>query len=181
MNTAVSAPAREFEVTAPSRNAYLTLASLLALLPLLAVFLSAKPSTESWRHVAILLQLLLGIVGLLLWVMQRRSVQFASGMLTIKAGPYTRHVACSELDLAHSRVASLDERIELRPMLRTNGIGLPGFAVGHHRLRDRSKAFVLLTDRRRVLALRERNGRALLLSVARPQALLDALRGLAAG
>ena len=36
--------------------------------------------------------------------------------------------------------------------------------------------FALVTDKRRVLALRERGGRLLLLSLVQPQALLDAIR-----
>ncbi len=43
------------------------------------------------------------------------------------------------------------------------------------RLRDRSPAFVLLTDRSRVLMLPEKPGKKVLLSLQQPQALLDAL------
>jgi hypothetical protein len=53
-----------------------------------------------------------------------------------------------------------------------------GFAAGHFRLREKfGKAFCLLTDRQRVLWLPLRDGKTqLLLSLERPQALLDALR-----
>ena len=68
----------------------------------------------------------------------------------------------------------------LRPLLNTFGTAMPGYSAGHFRLRDRSRGFLLLTDRRKVLALPERGGRTLLLSLERPQALLDALQAVAA-
>jgi hypothetical protein len=52
--------------------------------------------------------------------------------------------------------------------------------MGHFRLRDRSPAFVLLTDRSRVLVLpaksaAKRAAKTLLLSLQQPQGLLDEL------
>ena len=55
------------------------------------------------------------------------------------------------------------------------GTSMPGYRAGHFRLRDRRRAFVLVTRREKLLALPERNGRMLLLSLKQPQALLDAL------
>ena len=58
-------------------------------------------------------------------------------------------------------------------------MSLPGYQAGHFRLRAKlGKAFCLVTDTRRVLWLPMRDGKQqLLLSLERPQALLDALRG----
>ena len=50
------------------------------------------------------------------------------------------------------------------------------FPIAMPALRDRGKAFLLVTQRTKVLVLPERSGRRLLLSLERPQALLDALR-----
>jgi len=57
-------------------------------------------------------------------------------------------------------------------------MSMPGFHAGHFRLRgDFGKAFCLLTQRDRVLWLPLRDGKQqFLLSLERPQALLDALR-----
>ena len=72
---------------------------------------------------------------------------------------------------------ALDEHTELKPLLQLFGFSPPGFNVGHYLLRNRSRAFCLLTSRQRVLYLPLRNGKpALLLSPEHPQALLDALR-----
>jgi hypothetical protein len=53
--------------------------------------------------------------------------------------------------------------------------------MGYFRLHDRSPAFVLVTDRSRVLVLPEKSGtkragKTLLLSLQQPKALLDALQ-----
>ena len=67
----------------------------------------------------------------------------------------------------------------LKPLLGLGSTGLPGFRGGHYLLRDRGRAFCLLTDLRHVLVLPTRDGRRLLLSPEQPQALLSRLRDLA--
>ena len=94
------------------------------------------------------------------------------------AALYRKRVPVADLDLERARVVNLDERTELRPWLKSNGMSMPGFQAGHFRLRgDFGKAFCLLTQRERVLSLPLRDGKAqLLLSLEQPQALLGALR-----
>jgi hypothetical protein len=108
--------------------------------------------------------------------MLRRHVRLDNGVLTIAAGIHTRRVAIAGLDLDKARIVDLRERTELRPLLRTNGSNAPGYNTGHYRLRDRSPAFVLLSDRGRVLWLPEKSGKQLLLSLVQPRSLLDALQ-----
>ena len=74
-----------------------------------------------------------------------------------------------------ARIVDLDEHSGLKPMLKLFGVGLPGYHGGHYLLRDRSRAFVLLTGGK-ALVLPRRDGRRVLLSLAQPQALVDALR-----
>lgn len=109
-----------------------------------------------------------------------RSIAIEGGTLAIAAAlVFARKIPIGDLDLAKARVLSLDERTELKPMLQLGGFTLPGFNAGHYLLRNRNRAFCLLTDRQRVLVLPRRNGPVLLLSPERPQALLDALRAIA--
>jgi len=118
------------------------------------------------------------VLAILLLAMKRRAVELRDGILDIRAAMYRKRVATAELDLQRARIVDLEERTELRPLLKTNGMSLPGFHAGHFRLRDKfGRAFCLLTDRRRVLWLPLRDGKnQLLLSLQQPQALLDALR-----
>jgi len=93
---------------------------------------------------------------------------------------HRRSLALAELQLAQARVVDLGERSELKPLLKTNGVGLPGFKSGWFRLRNRRKAFVAIAAGPRVLWLPTHNGYDLLLQPRQPQALLDRLREMAA-
>lgn len=123
--------------------------------------------------------LLVLAVGIPLLALRRRRIRVDGRELCVAATFYTRRTPIDALDLDHARVVDLAERTELKPALKTNGFNLPFFQAGHYRLRNRAKAFCLLTDRERVLVLPQRDGRFILLSPEKPQALLDALRRLA--
>lgn len=117
------------------------------------------------------------VLGTLLLAMKRRSVQLAGSVLDVRAAIFHERTPITDIDLERARVVDLAERMDLRPAVKTMGMSLPGFNAGHFRLLGKlAKAFCLITDRRRVLWLPLRNGKdQLLLSVERPQALLDAL------
>ena len=117
----------------------------------------------------------LGILAVLL-PMWRREVAFDGRELRVKATFYTRRAALSEFDLAHARVVDVREHTEYKPLLKTNGFSLPGFHAGHFMLRNRSKAFCLVTDTSKVLVMPHADGRLWLLSFTHPQAVLDILR-----
>ncbi len=91
---------------------------------------------------------------------------------------FSRTLPVAELVLDKVRVLNLDEHTEFKPMLQLGGFALPGFSAGHHLLRNRNRAFCLLTARRNVLLLPQRDGKFILVSPEKPQALLEALRAL---
>ena len=115
--------------------------------------------------------LTLGLV-LPLW---RREASFDGRRLRVKATWYTRESPLADFQLDQARVVDLREHTEFKPMLKTNGFGLPGYWAGHFMLRDRRKAFCLVTDVSKVLALPHADGRVWLLSFEHPQAVLDEL------
>lgn len=108
--------------------------------------------------------------------MWRREATFDGKHLRVKATFYTRQAPLSDFDLDQARVVDLREHTELKPLLKTNGVGMPGLLAGHFRLRDRRKAFCLVTDPSKVLALPHADGRIWLLGLEHPQAVLDILR-----
>lgn len=112
----------------------------------------------------------------LLLPMWRREVAFDGKHLRVKATFYSRQSPVADFDLAQARVVDTREHTEFKPMLKTNGFGLPGYWAGHFRLRDRRKAFCLVTDPGKVLALPHADGGVWLLSFEHPQAVLDILR-----
>ncbi|HGM5879248.1 TPA: PH domain-containing protein [Stenotrophomonas maltophilia] len=110
----------------------------------------------------------------------RRRVELAGNVLDVRSTMYRRRVPVAQLRLDQAEVVDLqrDRRYGIR--VKTNGYSMPGFYSGHFRLQGGGKGFALVTDRARVLALPVSDGSTLLLSVDRPQALLDALRKVAA-
>ena len=114
------------------------------------------------------------LVLLPLW---RRRVAFDGRRLRVESTFYTREAPLVDFALHDARVVDLRERTELRPMLKSNGYALPGFHSGHFRLRDwKRRAFCLVTDPSKVLALPHADGRVWLLSFEHPQAVLEILR-----
>lgn len=120
--------------------------------------------------------LIVVLCGGSLLFLKRRRVELRDGMLVVAATIYTKKLPVPALDLDRARIANLDEHTDYRPWIKSNGYALPGFQAGHFRLRNKSKAFCLLTQRERTLILPLRDGSFVQLSLERPQALLDALR-----
>ena len=173
---ATAAP-QTFEVSPLSMLSWAGTALLAAGLPLgiiLLLWLMHKPIHGVQPGIVVILL----VSGLMIVTMRRRAVELRVGALEVRAALYRMRVTATELDLDRARIVNLAERTELRPWLKTNGMAMPGFKVGHFRLRGGlGKAFCLLTQTERVLWLPQRDGTSqLLLSLERPQALLDALR-----
>jgi hypothetical protein len=121
----------------------------------------------------------LPVAALILLSVRRQRVTLDGDLLRIAAGLHSTKVRVGDLDFEKAQVANLADTPGLRPMWKTFGTVTLGYRGGRFRLRDRRRAFVLLTTRQQVLSLPERSGRVLLLSLERPQALLDALRDVA--
>ncbi|MCK7594156.1 PH domain-containing protein [Pseudomarimonas salicorniae] len=173
---------REHPVPAPPKRAWVTLLVLGMLLPLGAILLTvALGVTGGAAAFSAAAAVSTAITLTLLGLMRRRSIRLEAGQLRVVAAFYHLRVPIADLDLERSRAVDLAEHSELRPMLKTNGFALPGYSAGHFRLRNRSKAFCLVTDPARVLALPRHDGGILLLSPERPQALREALQAAHAG
>lgn len=116
--------------------------------------------------------------GAWLWLRRlvaRVGVRLVGDVLRVDGGVARRDFPLSSLARNGLDVLDLDQRAELKPMLRTWGIGLPGLQAGWFRLRNGDKAFCVLTARQRVSVLRAGDGTCVLLSLADPRPLRDAL------
>lgn len=167
-----------FEVVPPDgRMAWLLPAIGLAT-ALVGIALAAREEPRVW----FLLAPIGFACGAIAWSLQRRSVAIDGDTLRIAAGLNSATIPLDTLDRASARIVDLEREPGLRPLFKTFGTTMPGYQAGHFRLRDRSRGFLLLTSRRKVLVLHERDGRRILLSLVRPQALIDALaKGAARG
>ena len=142
--------------------------------------LRASPTNPVPPWLVMLFGVALVVVGPFI-LLQVRRIRIVDGVLAINAaGLFAHKVSPHDLDLDRARIVDLDEHDELKPRLRLWGFGLPGFRAGHYLLRNRARAFCLLTLRAKVLVLPRRDGWFVLLSPEKPQVLLDRLRELAA-
>jgi Bacterial PH domain len=105
------------------------------------------------------------------WAMRHPRVALADGKLVVGRLPRLRAPARDfDLDAARGTDAAL------QPTFRLLGASLPGYRAGWFQLRSGGRAFLLVTDPCRVLVLPRRDAAPLLLSAARPEAVLEALR-----
>lgn len=194
MKRTESDAARQFEIEPPGSGTRVAIWLLCMVLPLAitgtalgTALIGADPARLRLIGDSQMLTVTVCIGGLVavmlplaLWLhraMRSNTVELQHGVLALRAGWYRQRITVSDLDLSKSRVLSLDEFPEYRPLLKSNAISLPGYHAGHFRLRNlRSKVFCILTSRQKVLMLQERGGRIVLLSLCQPRALLDALK-----
>lgn len=118
------------------------------------------------------------------WLWLRRTigrvgVRLGASMLQIDCGIVRRDFPLAALARNGLDVVDLEARTELKPALRTWGIGLPGLQAGWFRLRGGDKAFCLLTAPQRASVLTADDGTRLLLSLADPRPLREALERIA--
>jgi hypothetical protein len=107
-----------------------------------------------------------------------RRIRYEVGPAGLRiVGMYGRMIPIASLQRDQARSADLSLEPTLRPILRTNGTGLPGFLAGWVRLGGGVKALVFLTDPQHVVHVPTRDGYALLLSVETPERFVEALRG----
>ncbi len=166
---------REFAIVPPDLRLALPLPAIALLAALVGLGFAAREEPRVWFFAILIVMVAVFIV----WSVQRRRVVLDGDLLAITAGLNIARVRVADLDLAAARSVNLADVTTLGPLLKTFGTTMPGYSAGHFRLRDRSRGFLLLTDRRKVLALPERGGRTLLLSLERPQGLLGALQAVA--
>lgn len=164
---------RDFDVAAPDLRLTWWLPALAFIGGLTGIAVAARQDPSVWL-VTLVLLLAIALIGV---AVQRRRVVLDQGVLRVDAGFTSRRIPTTELLPSQARIVDLDEHIEIRPWLKSFGLGtrLPGYFAGYFHARDRVRIFALVTRSSRVLVLPEMSGRRLLLSLKQPQALLDAL------
>jgi hypothetical protein len=168
---------KRFEIVPPGKQV-LILPVFIALFVFagLLLILSSKQATPLPWPVWIACAVMLLVVGVLAVRMLRNDVELSDEGLRVKATPWPGTTPVDELDLERAEIVDLSSRPELAPAVKLIGTRLPGYRAGIFWLRDKRRATVLLTELHRVLVLPRRDGTVVLLSLQRPEALLDALR-----
>lgn len=139
------------------------------------------PGKAMWV-IALIGALLLALLVLFAYVgtaSQRTRFELSSAGLAIRGSLYGRTLPWASLRVDDARVVDLTQDRELRPTLRTNGVGLPGYQAGWFSLGSSGRGLLFLSDRTRVLAVPTTEGYTILMSATDPEAMLEALRALA--
>jgi hypothetical protein len=169
---------KRFEIVPPGKQVLLVpvLVVLLAIGGFVATQFMAPQRTPMPWPAWLAFALMPIVAGLIAMDMLRRDVRLTDEGLRLRHLPWRSTVKLSELDLERAEIVDLNARSELMPRIKLMGSRLPGYRSGVFRLRDKRRASVLVTDTQRVLVLPKRDGTVILLSLQRPDALLDALR-----
>lgn len=102
--------------------------------------------------------------------------ELSDGGLRIRSAVYGRTIPAHALRVDEARVVNLREERQLQLSMRTNGIGMPGYAAGWFRLRGGGRALAFLTRRESVVHIPTSAGYDLLLSPREPDAFLRSLQ-----
>ena len=154
---------------------------VLAFVLLVALFLIAAAFVIPDRTASVI-ALLSGIFVLLTLILPPlllwRRVRFEVSQegLQIRGDMYGRFIPRSDLRIAEAKIFPLAAAPEYQPALRTNGIGAPGYNSGWHRLRNRKKALLFVTDVSHLVYLPTNKDYSILLSPTEPEAFLAALQ-----
>jgi hypothetical protein len=85
------------------------------------------------------------------------TLEITEKALVVHAGGYSQVIARSRLRLEEAKLVDLEKDHPFQPVIRTNGTGAPTLRAGWFVLRNREKAFLLVTNTQRVLYLPTRD------------------------
>lgn len=167
----------EFCVAPPGKSVRVFLSLFTLVIPLMIIVaMAAVPDLRPPPAVfAFAVTAIVAVAGALFAVIRRRAIRLGDGQLQIRATLYSRSVPLASIDLDSARVIDLREHPENRPLLKTNGLAVPGLAAGNFRDRKRRRLFCLVTAPR-VLSLPLHDGTRVLISPVRPAQLLARIR-----
>ncbi len=89
---------------------------------------------------------------------------------------YSRSIPLADMQRERAVVINLEQLDEYRPVLRTNGVGLPGYRSGWFKLKNGEKALAFITSKKAVTYIPTNKGYCLLLSVSNPQEFIATLQ-----
>jgi len=127
-----------------------------------------------WVLVAVCFALACVTVSLAL-TMQSVKFEVEPDGLRIHAALYGRYIPWSSVAWDRARLVDRRSEKDLRPTLRTNGIGLPGYLAGWFRLRSGEKALLFLSGKGEAVYLPTTEGFAVMLSAREPRELYGAI------
>ncbi len=139
------------------------------------VFPIAPASTGALSVVGIIMIPLILIMGLVAYSARNTRFEVNDEGLRIKGAIYGRFIPKESIIIEDSRIVNLNVERELKPIWRTNGIGLPGYNEGWFKLANGERALLFVTDRFNIVYVPTTEGYSVLLSTVYPEEFLESL------
>lgn len=111
------------------------------------------------------LMLMVGFFAFIGYSSRNAGFELSDDGLRITKALYGRFIPKEEIVGEGVRVLNLNVDTEYKPRIRTNGIGLPGYAAGWFKLKNDEKALLFVTDNSSVVYIPTTQGYSVLLSV----------------
>lgn len=118
--------------------------------------------------ISLILILLLGVFARVGYSTRNTKFEISDQGLRINGGIYGRFIPKEDITAGQIQTINLTTYPEYQPSFRTNGIGLPGYAEGWFRLKNKEKALLFVTDRSNIVYIPTNRGYSVLLSVRNP-------------
>lgn len=163
-----------FPVLPPATGTLVLVAVLiLALLALGAylLFMPAPAMAVVIRGAGVLVLAIAALFGVFLFGASRMTLTVTETELRLKAPMYGSSAPLELVDASGVRAVNLDTETALRPTVRSNGLGLPGYLLGWFRVPQGAggaasgSMLVAVTDRSRVVFIPLADGSAWMLNV----------------
>jgi len=139
------------------------------------VFPITPASIRVLAVVGIILIPLILLMGVITFSAKNTRVVVDDEGLHIKGALYGRFIPKESIIREGSKILNLNVEREFRPVMRTFGIGFPGYSEGWFRLANGERALLFVTDRFNVIYVSTTEGYSVLLSTAHPEEFIDAL------
>lgn len=168
-----------FRVRPRSVAFILSLAVLLSILAAIYILATLLKEVEGGSVSAIYVALLIVAVALSsIASMYMTSIRVSPGRVYVVALPIVRYSIERRL-VEDIRVADLSAEGGLRPLLRLFGVRIPGYSIGWFMLRNRSRAFVIVTRTSgKAVIFRLRDGKLIILQPEDLEGFVQILRSL---
>ena len=133
------------------------------------------------RGSAALVVALAGLFVYFLWGAFHSKVTLEKDSVHLQVPIYAVTIPLDSIDAKGARILDLTKDREFKPGIRTNGLGVPGYGLGHFRLKNGHRARLALTTRSSVAYVPLDRRTALLLSVEEGEKFIATLKSAAEG
>ena len=175
-----------FALTPPQTLATLVLAAVVLGCLAMGVRLFVFESPEAWmawilRGSVALAVGVAGVFAYFLWGAFHSTVTIEKGLIRLQVPIYSVTIPLDSIDAEGARLVDLAKNREFKPGIRTNGLGVPGYRLGHFRLANGLRARLALSTKSSIAYVPFDRRTALLLSVEEGEKFIAALKSAGAG